>query len=283
MSEHQLFRFGVFELIGNTGELRKEGKAQPRLQAQPLQILLMLLERPREIVTREKIREKLWPSETFVDFDHGLNTAINKLRNALNDSAANPRFIQTLPRQGYRFVAPVEFAGLGTGSNSMPARQLLEQHTGVSQPVRPSLLSSPEELPAMPRGTTRLLFLLIQVMYLSFYVVSLMRVSAIHAELFESVTHAFPTSALLIVTASTGIPIRLYLISATTFGYLGLDRKFKKLFPFIFALDELWALSPFLLARYIGIRTALAATAALLYVPFAQRSLLLMRPRDELE
>lgn len=282
MSEHQLFRFGVFELVGNTGELRKEGKAQPRLQAQPLQILLMLLERPREIVTREKIREKLWPSETFVDFDHGLNTAINKLRNALDDSAANPRFIQTLPRQGYRFVAPVEFAEIGIGSKSMPARQR-EQNTGVSQPVRPSLLSAPEELPAMPRGTTRLLFLLIQIMYLSFYVVSLMKMSAIDAELFESFTHAFPISALLIVTASTGIPIRLYLISATAFGYLGLDRKFKKLFPFIFVLDELWALSPFLLAPYIGIGTALAATAALLYVPFAQRSLLLMRPRDELE
>ena len=281
MPEHDLFRFGVFELVGNTGELRKEGKAQPRLQAQPLQILLMLLERPREIVTREKIREKLWASETFVDFDHGLNTAINKLRNALDDSASNPRFIQTLPRQGYRFIAPVEVAGTAIGSDSTPAQQFVKRDARVSQPVRSSLLSAPEELPAVPLGTTRLLFLLIQVMYLSFYVVSLMRVSAIDAELFESFAHAFPISALLIVTASTGIPIRLYLISATTFGYLGLAGKFKKLFPFIFILDELWALSPFLLARYIGIGTALAATAALLYVPFAQRSLLLMSPSDE--
>jgi cholera toxin transcriptional activator len=283
MPDHQLFRFGVFELVGNTGELRREGKAQPRLQAQPLQILLMLLEQPQEIVTREKIQERLWPSVTFVDFDHGLNTAINKLRNALDDSAANPRFIQTLPRQGYRFIAPVQFGGIKIGSNSMPAQQFVEQPAEVPQPVRSSLLSAPEELPATSRGTTRLLFLLIQVMYLSFYVVSLMKASAIDADLFESFAHPFPISALLIVTASAGIPIRLYLISATAFGYRGLGGKFKKLFPFIFALDELWALSPFLLSRFIGIGTALAATAALLYVPFAQRSLLLMRSRDETE
>ena len=66
----------------------------------------MLLERPRDLVTREELRERLWSSDTFVDFDHGLNTAINQLRNALGDSAANPRFIQTLPRRGYRFIAP---------------------------------------------------------------------------------------------------------------------------------------------------------------------------------
>ena len=131
MPQHRLFSFGVFELVGNTGELRKEGKAQPRLQAQPLQILLMLLERPREIVTRDKIREKLWASDTFVDFDHGLNTAINKLRNALDDSASNPRFIQTLPRQGYRFIVPVEVAGIGIGSNSMPAQQRVEPDARV--------------------------------------------------------------------------------------------------------------------------------------------------------
>src|ERR1700729_156743 len=107
-SKGRMFRFGVFELDSDSGELRKIGKAQPRLRDQALQILVLLLEHPRELVSREELRERLWSSDTFVDFDHGLNTAVNQLRNALGDSAANPRFIQTLPRRGYRFIAPLE-------------------------------------------------------------------------------------------------------------------------------------------------------------------------------
>jgi DNA-binding winged helix-turn-helix (wHTH) protein len=103
----QLFRFGVYELDAATGDLRKQGARVPRLQAQPLQVLLMLLEHPQQVVTRDDLRQKLWPSDTFVDFDHGLNTAINKLRSALGDSASDARYIETLPRQGYRFIAPV--------------------------------------------------------------------------------------------------------------------------------------------------------------------------------
>jgi TolB-like protein/DNA-binding winged helix-turn-helix (wHTH) protein len=89
------------------GELRKHG-VRIRLQAQPFQILGMLIERPGEVVTREELRQALWPSDTFVDFDHGLNNAINRLRETLGDSAENPRFLETLPRRGYRFIAAVE-------------------------------------------------------------------------------------------------------------------------------------------------------------------------------
>src|SRR5580693_4305467 len=103
-----IFRFGAYEAESGSGELRKSG-VRLRVQEQPFQVLLMLLERPGEVVTREELRQKLWPADTFVDFDHGLNTVINKLREALSDSAANPRFIETLARRGYRFVAPVEF------------------------------------------------------------------------------------------------------------------------------------------------------------------------------
>src|SRR5579872_2446576 len=102
------FRFGIFELDCGTGELRKDGRLEPRLRDQSLQILLSLLQRPQEVVTRDELRQRVWPSDTFVDFDHGLNSAINQLRTALGDSAANPRFIQTLPRRGYRFIVPVE-------------------------------------------------------------------------------------------------------------------------------------------------------------------------------
>ena len=100
-------RFGVFELDLGAGELRKAG-VRIALQEQQLQVLSLLLERSGELVTREQLRQRLWPGGTFVDFDHGMNAVINRLRETLGDSAESPRFIETLPRRGYRFVAPVE-------------------------------------------------------------------------------------------------------------------------------------------------------------------------------
>jgi eukaryotic-like serine/threonine-protein kinase len=99
-------RFGTFELDLRSGELRKQG-LRVKLQEQPFRVLTVLLHRSGEVVTREDLRSQIWPADTFVDFDNGLNTAINKLREALGDSADGPRFIQTLPRRGYRFIAPV--------------------------------------------------------------------------------------------------------------------------------------------------------------------------------
>ena len=100
-------RFGVFEFDLRSGELRKHG-IRIKLQDQPCQILAILLEHRGEMVTREELQHRLWPSDTYVDFDHSLNTAVMRLREALSDSSENPRFIETLPRRGYRFVAPVE-------------------------------------------------------------------------------------------------------------------------------------------------------------------------------
>src|SRR5215469_6837159 len=100
-------RFGVFELDPRVAELRKHG-VRVRLQEQPFQILSLLLEHPGGLVTREALRQKLWSSDTFVDFDRNLNKAINKLRLALGDSAESPRFVETLHRRGYRFIAPVQ-------------------------------------------------------------------------------------------------------------------------------------------------------------------------------
>ena len=101
-----VYRFGVFEVNVRSGELLKQG-VHIRLQDQPLGVLVMLLERTGEVVTREELQHRIWPEDVFVDFDQGLNKAINKLRDALGDSADNPRFIQTLPKRGYRFIAPV--------------------------------------------------------------------------------------------------------------------------------------------------------------------------------
>lgn len=101
------FRFGIFEADAETGELRKYG-ARVKLHGQPFHVLTLLLERPGQVVTRQELRDALWPSGTFVDYDHSLNEAVNKLRTALGDSSASPRFVETVPRRGYRFLAPVD-------------------------------------------------------------------------------------------------------------------------------------------------------------------------------
>ena len=101
-----ILRFGVFEVDLRSGELRKQG-VRIKLQDQPFQVLRLLLQHPGELVTREELRSQIWSADTFVDFDNSLNAAINKLREALGDSADSPRFIETLPRRGYRFIASV--------------------------------------------------------------------------------------------------------------------------------------------------------------------------------
>ena len=119
----RVLRFGVFQVDLRSGELHKRG-VRMRLQQQPFQVLEMLLERPGEVVLREDLRRRLWPSDTWVDFDHGLNKAVNKLRETLGDSAENPRFVETLTKRGYRFVAPVEVvadAGARVAPSSPPA------------------------------------------------------------------------------------------------------------------------------------------------------------------
>jgi DNA-binding winged helix-turn-helix (wHTH) protein len=118
---HSILRFGVFEVDVRAGELRKQG-VRIKLQEQPFHVLTVLLQRPGEVVTREELRSQNWPADTFVDFDNSLNTAINKLRETLGDSADNPRFIETLPRRGYRFIAPVTGMDGTTGGSATGGR-----------------------------------------------------------------------------------------------------------------------------------------------------------------
>ena len=132
----RIVRFGTFEADLATRELRKSG-VRIKLHGQPVEVLAMLLERPGEAVQREELRKRLWSSDTFVDFDAGVNTAINRLREALNDSAENPRFIETLPRRGYRFIAPVE-----AESSDQPLAH------GISP--KPSLSKAETEAPVTP-------------------------------------------------------------------------------------------------------------------------------------
>jgi Tol biopolymer transport system component/DNA-binding winged helix-turn-helix (wHTH) protein len=123
-------RFGLFELDLDSRELRKSG-ARIKLQEQPFQILALLVERPGAIVTREELQKKLWPGDTFVDFDLSLNSAVKKLRQALNDDSENPRFVETLYRRGYRFIAPVHLA------DSSHQIQLVESRSGSASLAEP--------------------------------------------------------------------------------------------------------------------------------------------------
>ena len=112
-SSSRRVRTGLFEIDFGSGEVHKEGRKVP-MQEQPFRVLAILLERPGEVVTREQLQARLWPADTYVGFDEGLNTAIRKLRVTFGDSADNPRFIETAPRRGYRFIAPVKEADAET-------------------------------------------------------------------------------------------------------------------------------------------------------------------------
>lgn len=262
----QKIRFGIYEADVRAGELLRDG-VKVKLQEQPFQVLLVLLERPGEVVTREDLRERLWPADTFVDFDHSLNTAINKLREALRDSASNPRFIETKAKRGYRFIAPVQVVGNGANQPALTAASAVEL---------PATAAS-SDLPKAHRGLTRTLLGLVHVMYLSFYVIALARLGEVGriSEQFLS-GHAWILVLLVFITALLGIPVRLYLLSAVGFDYPRTGEKFLRVFPAILLLDIVWALAPFLCIEKIGVGLAFAATAGLLYLPFSQRTLVRM-------
>ena len=142
----RILSFGIYEADLRVGELYRAGM-RVRLQEQPFRILAALLERPGDLVTRDELRLRLWPEDTFVDFDHGLNTAIKKLRQALQDDPRNPLFVQTLPRRGYRFIAPVaqRVASLATAVEEVAAPA-----TDSSTPVAPPLPAAVVQAAATP-------------------------------------------------------------------------------------------------------------------------------------
>src|SRR5882762_1093210 len=124
-SASSIVRFGRFEVNFQSGELRHAGQ-KVKLQEQPFQVLATLLERPGEVVTRDELRSRLWPEDTFVDFDHGLNAAIKRLRDALGESADAPVFIETMARRGYRFMAPVDGSSAPSGIATLAAPERIK-------------------------------------------------------------------------------------------------------------------------------------------------------------
>jgi DNA-binding winged helix-turn-helix (wHTH) protein len=280
------YRFDQYEADVSAAELRRAG-TRLKLQLQPFQVLVALLERPHELVTREELRERLWPQDTFVDFDHGLNTAMTKVRDALGDSAVSPRFIETIAKRGYRFLGEVQVLPgtvrshtLGAGANH--ADENLSARTNSLTTTGSALATSAAkaDLPRAPRRVSRFLFVLAQVLYLIFYLSALFNLERLdHAAYLWWPAGGYVIFVIFLVTAMVGIAVRLYLITATAFDYHLLAEKYRVLFPALFILDMLWALGPFLLIERMGIGLALAAATALIYLPFAQRVLMKMIDR----
>jgi cholera toxin transcriptional activator len=290
------YKFGEFEADLRAAELRRRG-LRLKMQMQPFQVLIALLERPHDVVTRDELRQRLWPEDTFVDFDHGLNTAVAKLRETLGDSASTPKYVETIAKRGYRFLAEVEKmeerapvaqaepAATIPQNKSLSASPLSGSAPAVSSAtaeVAPQISpvdqdSAKADLPRASRRTSRTLFVLAQIMYMAFYVSALFRLDRLH----QSAEMAWKNAGqfafvIYLVTALVGLVVRLYLISATALDYHLLGEKFRVLFPALFVLDMLWALAPFMLADRIGVGLALGSTAALIYMPFAQRTLVKM-------
>src|SRR5690348_5001090 len=170
------YRFDNYEADLRAAELRRNGN-RLKLQMQPFQVLVALLERPNDVVTREELRQRLWPQDTFVDFDHGLNTAMAKLRDVLGDSAANPKYIETIAKRGYRFLGEVNPLQEQPLPKALASSDAQAPVVAAAKPVsgEPAARASESELPRASRRTARVLFTLAQIMYLIFYLCALFR------------------------------------------------------------------------------------------------------------
>lgn len=299
------YRFDEFEADVRAGELRRKGQ-RLKLQLQPFYVLVALLERPKDVVTREELRQRIWPEDTFVDFDHSLNTAVAKVRDALGDSAASPKYVETIAKRGYRFLGEVATVSEPAPAASTASAQVAQSQGGTAEPVgvvraasasareiagqsgaassvTPSPFSATHpELPRASRSMTRLLFTLAQIMYVIFYLSALLSWEKLAAAADGAWRGAGATAFVVyLVTALVGLVVRLYLITATAFDYHLLSEKYRRIFPALFVLDMIWALSPLLLKDRMGMGLALGAAAALIYMPFAQRVLMkMMQPRS---
>ena len=277
-------RFESFQLDLRTRELRKEGRLI-KLQDQPSKLLAVLASRAGELVTRAEIEKALWNEDEFVEFEHSINTAVRKIREALGDDPEKPRFVETLPRKGYRFIATVDALAAPDGENRTPvaAREPARspqtpEDRKDDPPQAASAISDSTATEAefvLPRNVARALFLTIQVGYLALYCSVLYWAEDVEQTLERAlrVPSGFVLS-FFIILAMCGIAVRLYLLSSVGLKHPAAGEKFRRLFPVLFVLDTLWATSPLLLVDKIGYGLALGAVAGLAYLPFSQRTLM---------
>jgi DNA-binding winged helix-turn-helix (wHTH) protein len=254
-------RFESFELDCITGELFKDG-SRLKLQDQPARLLILLVSRAGTLVTRDEIQEALWEDGQFVEFEHAINVAVKKIREALNDDPLKPRMLETLPRKGYRFIAAVE------ALESLVKSVALEANVVIPMPeVEPTprtateaLLPPPAQIQteiekkdpepdeetlerefAFPATPARILFLIVQVMYLTIYSLALIHMYDI-ASVLGSVGVGWLAAPLLIGAAGS-IPVRLYLMFAVGLGHPAAGIKYRRMLPYLMPWDWIWAAS----------------------------------------
>jgi len=291
-------RFESFELDCITGELFKDG-TRLKLQDQPARLLILLVTRAGMLVTRDEIQEALWEDGQFVEFEHAINVAVKKIREALNDDPLKPRMLETLPRKGYRFIASVETIRNPTTPND----NAIETNAVVPIPevepapvtVKEAVLPAPPQIQtkvaeaspdpdeetlerefALPATPARILFLAVQAMYLTIYSLAL-----IHMDVVASVLGRAGVGWLAIpvlIGAAGSIPVRLYLVFTVGLGHPAAGMKYRRMLPYLMPWDWIWAASPFLAVYSIGAEWALVLSAVLVYPPISQ--LILMRSID---
>src|SRR5262245_48338777 len=255
--EPRYLRFGPFELDLHACELEKNGH-RIRLQGQPAKLLALLATHAGELVTRAEIQKELWEDGQFVEFEHAINVAVKKIRRALQDDSEKPRYVETLPRKGYRFIAQVEEAGETRSIHSVTngsfnpdgqshARTVVPSEppgaTGVSAPLSVPLDEKSKREFRLPltQGKLRFLFLLIQVGYLTLYCTTLLYLDALEGALTDvGFVPAALTLQSVIVIAMCSIAVRIYLLSEVGWAHPEAGRNFRRLFPLLLVLDALW-------------------------------------------
>jgi DNA-binding winged helix-turn-helix (wHTH) protein len=257
-------RFEAFELDLLTGELHKAGSRIP-LQDKPARLLTLLANRPGELVTRDEIQRELWKDGEFVEFEHAVNTAIRKIRIALEDNTESPRIIETLPRKGYRFIAAVNVL-------EQPPGPITNGKDSQGKPSKP-----PEDGFVLPVSLNlcRLLFLLAQIPYVASYMAVFYNWDSLDAALIRTFGY-FPVDwsrFSLRILALVGFTVRIYLVGLVGWGHTDAGPRYRKLFPFLLVLDGIWAATPLLVQRL----TPLVSWAGLIlmgWLVFGQRTLM---------
>ena len=254
-----------------TGELFKDG-GRLKLQDQPARLLILLVSRAGMLVSRDEIQEALWQEGQFVEFEHAINVAVKKIREALNDDPLKPRMLETLPRKGYRFIASVEAVGGKVAPVAVETSAVLPQPE--VEPVHDEeTLEREFALPAIP---ARILFLVVQAMYLTVYCLALVHMYDVASVLGAAGVGWLATP--LLVGAAGSIPVRLYLIFTVGLGHPAAGLKYRRMLPYLMPWDWIWAPSPFLAVHTIGPEWALVLSAVLVYPPISQ--LILIRSID---
>jgi DNA-binding winged helix-turn-helix (wHTH) protein len=251
-------RFEPFELDLATGELWKNGD-KVRLQDKPARLLALLVEKSGELVTRGEIEKVLWADGQFVEFEHAINTAVKKIRDVLEDDQKVPRFIETLPKKGYRFIAPLEHV-----------EQRLAETVTVAETGKPDNWTLPPEL-------SHWLLLLAQVPYVLSYLVVFYQWYDLEGSLhqtFETLPVAI-TVPTLRVMALLGFTIRVFVIGLLVWRHPEAAQRIRRIFPVVFVLDVLWAATPLLVETTMTPLVSWAGLILMGWLVFGQRTLLL--------